>query len=255
MQLIDSHIHLYSTEYGQETRGLIHNGIAKGITRMLMPNVDMGTIQPMLDLSGEFPENCYPMMGLHPCSVQKDFEEVLDKMEKFHEKSKYCAVGEIGMDKYWSLEFIKEQEEALKIQLQLAGKLGLPVSLHTRNCTAEVITIIKQLAIPGLKGVFHCFSGNKEQADEIIEMGFYLGIGGVLTFKNAGLDKVIETIPVQHLILETDGPYLAPVPFRGKRNEPEYLLLIARKLADIKKLSPEETAKITVQNTSTLFGL
>jgi TatD DNase family protein len=195
------------------------------------------------------------MMGLHPCYVKDNFEEELALVEKELRTGNYIAVGEIGMDKYWELDHLPQQEEALRCQLRWAHELDLPVALHTRNANDEVIAIIRDLNLPGLRGVFHCFSGTVEQANEMIQLGFYLGIGGVLTYKNGGLDKVITEIPLEHLVLETDGPYLSPVPFRGKRNLPAYIRYVAEKLADIKNQTLHRVADITTENARRLFRI
>jgi TatD DNase family protein len=194
-------------------------------------------------------------MGLHPCYVTENYQDELANVKRLLNSNKYFAVGEIGMDKYWSLDFITQQEEALRTQLGWASELDLPVSLHTRNATREVIDIITALNLPNRKGVFHCFGGTFEEAEEIINLGYHLGIGGVVTFKNSGLDVIIKDIPIEKLVLETDGPYLAPMPFRGKRNDPKYLRIIAEKIASIKNISLELVASTTTNNANQLFGL
>jgi TatD DNase family protein len=255
IELIDTHVHLYAEEYSADQSLLIENAISSGVKQFLLPNIDHTSFDGLQKLVEDYPGVCIPMMGLHPCYVKSDYKSELEKIESLLRKEKYCAIGEIGMDKYWELDFIAQQEEALRFQLILAYELKLPVALHTRNATEEVIAIIKDLKLSGLTGVFHCYSGDLEQAMRVIDLGFYLGIGGVLTFKNSGLDKVVEGISLNHLLLETDGPYLAPVPHRGKRNEPAYLRLVAEKLATLKNISLEEVASVTSANAKKLFRL
>ncbi|MEI6509048.1 MAG: TatD family hydrolase, partial [Bacteroidota bacterium] len=225
------------------------------ISRMFMPNIDVKSIQPMLDVAWSFPQNCFPMMGLHPCSVDEYVEENLFQIHKWFKKRKFYAVGEIGLDYYWSLDFKDQQIAAFKKQLQWAIQFDLPVVIHSRNANDDIISIITQMKHPKLRGIFHCFSGNAEQAKQITDLGFYLGIGGVLTFKNSGLDKAIEAVSLEQMVLETDSPYLAPVPHRGKRNESLYIEIIARKLAELKNVSLETVAQITTENSKKIFGI
>jgi len=222
---------------------------------MLLPNIDSGSIAGLKQLAEDYPNYCLPMMGLHPCYVKENFETELSIVEKELKTGNYIAIGEIGMDRYWELDHISQQEEALRIQLKWAYELDLPVALHTRNANDEVISILRDLNLSGLRGVFHCFSGSPEQAAAMIELGFYLGIGGVLTYKNGGVDKIVAELPLDHIVLETDGPYLSPVPHRGKRNLPGYILHIAQKLAEIKNITPEEAGEITSANARKLFRL
>ena len=255
MQLIDTHLHLYAEEYAADRKALIAAAKSDGVARLLLPNIDSSSVEGLKALAEEYPDYCLPMMGLHPCYVKDNFEEELALVEKELRTGNYIAVGEIGMDKYWELDHLSQQEEALRRQLRWAHELDLPVALHTRNANDEVIAIIRDLKLPGLRGVFHCFSGTVEQANEMIQLGFYLGIGGVLTYKNGGLDKVITEIPLEHLVLETDGPYLSPVPFRGKRNLPAYIRYVAEKLADIKNQTLHRVADITTENARRLFRI
>lgn len=255
MQIIDTHLHLYAEEYAADRKALIAAAKSDGVARLLLPNIDSSSVEGLKALAAEYPDYCLPMMGLHPCYVKDNFEEELALVEKELRTGHYIAVGEIGMDKYWELDHLPQQEEALRRQLRWAHELDLPVALHTRNANDEVIAIIRDLNLPGLRGVFHCFSGTVEQANEMIQLGFYLGIGGVLTYKNGGLDKVITEIPLEHLVLETDGPYLSPVPFRGKRNLPAYIRYVAEKLADIKNQTLHRVADITTENARRLFRI
>lgn len=255
MIFTDTHTHLYSQEFENDKIQLIEKAIKNGVTRLFMPNVDVHSIQPMLDLVWQFPENCFPMMGLHPCSVDEHVEANLFQIQKWFKKRPFYAVGEIGLDFYWSTEFKDQQISAFKKQCQWAIQYNLPINIHSRNATDEVIAILTDMQHPKLRGIFHCFSGNAEQAKQVTELGFYLGIGGVLTFKNSGLDKAIENIDLKHLVLETDAPYLAPVPYRGKRNESFYTIEVAKKLAELKKVGLQKVADITTENSKIIFGI
>lgn len=255
MIFTDTHTHLYSQEFENDKIQLIEKAIKNGVTRLFMPNVDVHSIQPMLDLVWQFPENCFPMMGLHPCSVDEHVEANLFQIQKWFKKRPFYAVGEIGLDFYWSTEFKDQQISAFKKQCQWAIQYNLPINIHSRNATDEVIAILTDMQHPKLRGIFHCFSGNAEQAKQITDLGFYLGIGGVLTFKNSGLDKAIENIDLKHLVLETDAPYLAPVPYRGKRNESFYTIEVAKKLAELKKVGLQKVADITTENSKIIFGI
>jgi len=255
MEFVDTHIHLYAEEYGELQNELINNAIEAGVKKFILPNIDSTSITGLHQLTQNYPNNCFGMMGLHPCYVTENYEKELSNVHQLLLSNKYCAVGEIGMDKYWSLDFIVQQEEALRTQLGWASEMDLPISLHTRNATREVIDIISELNFPNRKGVFHCFGGTLEEAEDIIKLGYHLGIGGVVTFKNSGLDIIIKEVPLEKIVLETDGPYLAPMPFRGKRNDPQYLRIIAEKIASIKNISLELVASITTTNANQIFGL
>lgn len=255
MRLIDTHVHLYASEFDSDREQVIEFARKAGLEKLLLPNIDRNSFPGMMELVAAYPDLCIPMIGLHPCYVDGDYRNQLALVEEELQKGGYVGVGEIGMDRHWSLDHIVQQEEALRIQLTWASHHDLPVALHTRNANDEVIAIIRDLALPGLRGVFHCFSGSLEQARQMIDLGFSLGIGGVVTYKNAGIAEVLAHIPVGHLVLETDGPYLAPVPHRGKRNTPAYLVHIAEKLAEIKGMPVEELAAITTSNARKLFRL
>jgi len=218
-----------------------------------MPNVDHQSIDGMLELESRFPNQCTAMMGLHPCSVKKDFERELYIVEDWLSKRKFSAVGEIGTDLYWDKTFWDQQQEAFLIQVKWAKQYDLPIIIHCRESIDETIALVENQQDGKLTGIFHCFSGNAEQAARIIKLGFYLGIGGVATFKNGGLDKVLPEIDLAHLVLETDSPYLAPVPHRGKRNEPAYIPLVAKRISEIKNCSIEDIQKSTTQNALKLF--
>ncbi|MEN9446271.1 MAG: hypothetical protein RL728_783, partial [Bacteroidota bacterium] len=231
--------------------------LAKGVQKMLLPNIDQSSIEGMLTLADNYPNICYPMMGLHPCSVDENSLEILKNLEFFFtENHKFIAVGEIGIDLYWDKTFLKEQIEAFEIQINWAKKYKLPIVIHARDSFNEIFEVLDQMNDEHLTGVFHCFSGNLEQANKVLSYGgFKLGIGGVVTFKKSGLDEVLKNISIDHLILETDSPYLAPTPYRGKRNESSYIPLIAEKLSSIYGISEEEIGIITTQNALNLFKL
>jgi TatD DNase family protein len=253
MNLIDTHAHIYSTEFDSDRDEMIREIRAAGIDRIYMPNVDVYTIDAMLRCESSYPGMCIPMMGLHPCDVKEDFEDQLELMKEWLDKRSFAAVGEIGLDLYWDKSFFEQQKEALKIQIDWAKNESLPIVLHCRESMDETIEIVREEQDGSLRGIFHCFNGNLSQAKEIIELGFLLGIGGVATFKNGGLDQVIPEIGLEHLVLETDAPYLAPVPFRGKRNSPAYLPYIASKIGDYLKVSKETVAAQTTANALNLF--
>lgn len=251
---IDTHTHLYSEEFNTDRTHIIKKAITSGVKKMYLPNIDSTSIEAMLQLENEFPENCFPMMGLHPCSVNENVESELKLVEEWLGKRKFCAVGEIGIDLYWDKTFFEQQKMAFKKQIDWALKYELPIVIHCRDAFDEIFEILNSYnKLP--KGIFHCFSGNLEQANKIISLNkFKLGIGGVVTFKNSGLDKVVEQIDMSHLVLETDSPYLAPVPFRGKRNESGYLVMIAEKVAALKNLSIAEVAEVTSNNADKIFS-
>lgn len=257
MKFIDTHTHLYSDQFNEDRTLVVQNAIDVGVDTILLPNISSKYTEEMLDLCAEFPENCFPMMGLHPCDItSENIAEELQHVEEELAKRKYIAVGEIGLDLYWDKSTLEIQKEVFIKQIELAKKHKLPIAIHVRDSFTEAIEIIEELNDKNLRGVFHCFTGSNEDAERVINLGeFYLGIGGVLTFKNSGLDKTIVKIDLQHLILETDSPYLAPVPFRGKRNESKYILNIAEKLAEVHKTSIEKVAEITTENAKKLFEL
>jgi len=255
MKFIDTHTHLYLKQFKQDRAQVINQAVESGVEKMLLPNIDSGTISAMNAICKQFPENCFAMMGLHPCDVKKEtFEKELYIVEQELNSGKYIGVGEIGLDLYWDKSTLGLQKKAFEIQINLAKKHNLPIAIHVRDSFKEAIEIVEKLNDENLTGVFHCFTGNKEDAKRIIDLGnFYLGIGGVLTFKNGGLDKTIEHINLEHLVLETDAPFLTPAPNRGKRNESKYIVNIAEKLAEIKKVSLQQVAETTTKNAQTLF--
>jgi TatD DNase family protein len=249
----DTHTHLYSEEFNADRNEIIKHAISKGVTKLYLPNVDSTSIDGMLQLEKEFPENCFAMMGLHPCSVKENYLEELAIIESWLDKRKFAAIGEIGIDLYWDKTFLNEQEIAFKKQIDWALTYNYSIVIHCRNAFDEIYSILNSYqTLP--KGIFHCFSGTIEQAEKILALKhFKLGIGGVVTFKNSGLDKVLESISIEDVVLETDAPYLAPMPHRGKRNESSYIPLIAQKVADIKNISIEEVQHITTKNATYIF--
>jgi len=255
MNLIDTHAHIYSDEFQNDKTVTIEKAKAAGVSKIIMPAIDSATHENMLRLEEEYAGTCISMMGLHPCSVKENYEEELRIAEEYLVKQKFIAVGEIGLDFYWDLSFKNQQYAAFHQQVEWALQYDIPISIHSRNATDECIKVVQEHQQGKLRGVFHCFSGTLQQAGQLIELGFYLGIGGVLTFKNAGLDKIVNEIDLANIILETDAPYLAPVPFRGKRNECSYIPYIAQKLADIKEMPVDTIAAITTANAEKLFGL
>ena len=255
MILTDTHTHLYSSDFDADRTELIETAIKGGIKRFFLPGISSESISAMLQVEKQFADNCFAMMGLHPCSVDASYQDELQVVKQWLSKRKFAAIGEIGIDLYWDKTFIDQQQSAFRAQIQLAKEYKLPYVIHCRNSFNEVMEIVSEFKNDALKAIFHCFSGNVEQAEEVIAAGdFKLGIGGVVTFKNSGLDKVVEAIDLKHLVLETDAPYLAPMPYRGKRNQPDYLLLVAQKIAAIKNISIEEVAAVTTQNSVEVFG-
>jgi TatD DNase family protein len=256
MQFIDTHTHLYLNEFDADREDTVNKAIASGVGIMLLPNIDNSSWKPMLDLCSRFPSNCYAMAGLHPTSVLPEtIESELSGVKLRLETGNYIAIGEIGIDLYWDKTHQSLQEEIFRIQLQLAKQYRLPVAIHVRKSYDEVWHILKLESGSDLRGVFHCFPGDEMQARRVIDAGFLLGIGGVVTFKNSGLQKVVAAVGPEHIILETDAPFLAPAPFRGKRNEPAYIPVIAEKVAELCGRSLEEIAEITTNNAMTLFNL
>jgi TatD DNase family protein len=255
MRFIDTHAHLYSSPIKENIEGIMKNAMDNGIDTIIMPAIDSTTLEAMLEVEASYPQNTMAMMGLHPCSVKENVKEELAIIEAQLQKRKFIAIGEIGLDYYWDKTFMNQQMEAFEIQMQWALDYKLPIAIHTRNAMGETIEAVKPFAKKGLRGIFHCFSGSKELAEQIISMGFHLGLGGVLTYKNAGVAEAIKDIPMEWLVLETDAPYLSPVPYRGKTNEPSYMIQVAMKLAEIKNLPLHEMAAITTSNAEKLFGL
>ncbi|HXA01809.1 MAG TPA: TatD family hydrolase [Cytophagaceae bacterium] len=250
---IDSHAHIYSKEFDADRQFILERCLEKGVNKIFMPNVSHESIEGMLEVEEKNPGHCIPIMGLHPCNVKKNFEKDLYEVEDWLKRRKFAAIGEMGTDLYWDKTFFSQQQEAFKIQVGFAKKYQLPIVIHCRNSFRETMDLLKEIKHDSLTGIFHCFSGNAEEAQEIIDIGFYLGIGGVVTFKNGGLDKVLPGIDLKHIVLETDCPYLAPVPHRGKRNEPTYIPIIAGKVAEIKNIPVAEVAAASTANSLKVF--
>jgi TatD DNase family protein len=252
----DTHAHLYLEEFDADRERMMQRAELAGVYDLFLPNIDAGSMQKMLDVCARWPHLCHPMAGLHPTSVNGNFREELKQIAAFLEKDpgRFCAVGEIGTDLYWDKTYVHEQEEAFNMQLDLALSYGLPVVIHTRNSMEETLGILESRNDRGLKGVFHCFSGDLAQAGRAVALGFYLGIGGVVTYKKSSLPSIVEAMPLSNILLETDAPFLPPVPHRGERNESSYIPLIAGKIAEIKKISLEEVAERTTLNALTLFN-
>jgi TatD DNase family protein len=255
MILADTHAHLYLDAFDADRHDSVRRALALGVKYMLLPNIDAGSAEPMLDLCRAFPGRCFPMIGLHPTSVGPDFREQLGTMEEWLKKEKFVAIGEMGIDLYWDRTYFGEQKEAFRRQIELALMYDLPVVIHSRNSFPEIFSLLEEIRPEGLRGVFHCFTGDAAQAAHITGMGLHLGIGGVLTYKSSKLAEALEEVPVDRLLLETDAPFLAPAPHRGKRNESAFIPDIARKLAEVKGLTMAEVARITTENARKLFRL
>lgn len=256
MKLIDTHAHLYSAEFDADREAIIDNAREQGIEKIILPAIDSETYDAMMNLQRQYPDLCSAANGLHPCSVKAEtLEAELRFCEEQFNSNSFIAIGECGIDLYWDPSTLELQKEALEVQCQWAIGKDLPIIIHSRNATAECIDVLKPYAAKGLKGVFHCFSGTIQEAETIIEMGFYLGIGGVLTFKKSELPNVVKHIGLNKLILETDSPYLAPVPYRGKRNESAYLRYITDELSSLFMIGSHEIAEITTRNAKALFRI
>ena len=255
MRFIDTHAHLYSSPIKENIEGIMKNAKDNGINTIIMPAIDSSTLASMLEVEAAYPKNCMAMIGLHPCSVKENVLEELAVVEQQLQKRKFIAIGEIGLDFYWDKTFTSQQQDAFTTQMQWALEYKSPIAIHTRNAMGETIEAVKPFAKKGLRGIFHCFSGSKESAQQIIDMGFHLGLGGVLTYKNAGVAEAIKDIPMEWLVLETDAPYLSPVPYRGKSNEPSYMIQVAMKLAEIKNIPLHEVAQMTTKNAQGVFGI
>lgn len=253
--LIDTHTHLYSEQFQEDRTAMIHRAIAAGVERMYLPNIDLASIDGMHALEKEFPNNCFAMMGLHPCSVDENWEDVLAEMKQHLEKRPYVAIGEIGIDLYWDKTFVEQQKAAFRTQIRWAKEMGLPIVIHARDSFPEIYEVLDEENDERLKGIFHCFTGTIEDVNKIKAYGgFYFGIGGVVTYKKSELPDVIPHIPLDRLLLETDAPYLPPVPFRGKRNESAYVIHTAEKIAEILGLPMMQIRDITTQNALSIFG-
>lgn len=255
MKLIDTHTHIYLPEFDGDRDEAVSRALEHGIEKLLMPNIDIHSVAPMLSAATRYPEICYPMAGLHPTSVKEDYMKQLEVLEDLWTEHKFIAVGEIGIDLYWDKTFIKEQIYTLRRQIAFALEKDVPVVIHSRDSFPELFSVLDEFEGSGLKGVLHAFTGDTPIAERAVRLGFMLGIGGIVTFKNAGLDRVVKSVGPENLILETDSPYLAPVPHRGKRNESAYISLINRKLSEIFGMEEAEVAAVTYDNSVKLFNI
>ena len=255
MILTDTHTHLYSEEFENDRTEMIQRAIDAGVSRFFVPSIDSGYTQKMYDLENQFPQNIFLMMGLHPTYVKENYLEELAHVEAELTKRKFYAIGEIGIDLFWDKSFLKQQQHAFQYQIRLAKKYKLAINIHCRDAFDEVFEVMDSESSSDLFGIFHCFTGDLGQAKRAIDLNMKLGIGGVATFKNGKIDQYLKEIDLKHIVLETDSPYLAPVPFRGKRNESSYTKLVAEKLAQIYHLPIEEIARITTENSKAIFGI
>ena len=251
--LIDSHCHLYLEEFNTDLEAVMQRAFNAGVQRFYLPAIDSGSTADMLRLEQAYPGICISMAGLHPCSVKDNYKHELELVKQMLSQRKFAAIGEIGLDLFWDKSFLNEQYDAFNQQIELAISYQLPIVIHTRDAMKETIDVVKNYK-GKVKGIFHCFGGSLEEADQVIELGFLMGIGGVVTYKNAGLAAVIKEIDLKHIVLETDAPYLTPVPFRGKRNESSYLKYIQEKIAEIKNVSAEKVAAVTTANALEIFA-
>ncbi len=255
MILTDTHTHLYSEAFDEDRDRVVQNALDKGIKRFFIPAIDSTYTRAMLDLERAYPENIFLMAGLHPTHVKENYEKELQHVGEQLAKRKFYAVGEIGIDLYWDKTFLRQQQEAFRHQIRWAKKYGLPIVIHCRESFDEIFEILESEKGDDLLGIFHCFTGNLEQAKTAISYNMKLGIGGVVTFKNGKIDRFLDQINLEHIVLETDAPYLAPVPYRGKRNESAYLMNVLEKLSDVYGTSKEEIARITTENSKEVFGI
>ena len=251
--LVDTHTHIYLDQFDDDLAEMMQRAKDNGVEKFYLPNIDSSSIDAMLNLEKLHPGTYVAMMGLHPCSVKENYKEELAIVKSWLDKRVFCAIGEIGIDLHWDTSTFEIQKEAFRTQIKWAKELDVPVVIHSRKSTKEVIYVLREEKDDRLRGIFHCFGGSVEEAKSIIDLGFYLGIGGVVTFKKAGLDKTMEDIPLENVVLETDSPYLSPSPYRGKRNESGYVKLVAEKLAAIKNRTLEEVAEITSKNALDIF--
>jgi TatD DNase family protein len=255
MKFIDTHSHLYISDFDKDRDVVIQESLEAGVYRILLPNIDLDSTEQMLNVCKTYPDICFPMIGLHPCDVKADYKNVLEQIFNQFDTYRFVGVGEVGIDQYWDKSFIEEQKEALRIQIRFALDHNLPVIIHKRQSYYETMEVLNEFSGEKLKGIFHCYSGSTQHAYEVIEKGFLLGIGGTVTYKTSNLDKVLPDIPLEKIVLETDSPYLTPVPYRGTRNKSSYIPIIAQKLAEIKQITIEEVANQTTKNAIELFSL
>jgi len=255
MAIIDTHAHIYSKEFSQDETKMINRAKQTGLEAIFLPNIDIESIKPMLRLTENYPNFCYALMGLHPCSVKENYEEVLQHIKSYFATHKFYGIGETGLDYHWDLTFKQQQQAALRIQIEWAIELKLPLILHTRKSFEDTFEIVSEYKCDQLKGIFHCFGGSPAAAQKVIDLGFYIGIGGVVTFKNSNLTETIAATPLNKILIETDSPYLSPVPYRGKRNEPANTKYVVEKIAAIKNLSVEEVEATTTKAAKVIYGL
>ncbi len=253
MMLADTHAHLYLEQFDEDREAMMQRASESGVARVYLPNIDSRTIEAMLAVEAAYPGRCFPMMGLHPCSVKEDYERELSIVRYWLEQRPFCAIGEIGIDLYWDKTFFEAQQNAFLTQVEWALEYDLPIIIHLRDSFDEVVNLLKPIKDKRLRGIFHCFGGTVQQAETAISLGFLLGIGGVLTYKKSGLDETLKHIGLEHLVLETDSPYLTPVPFRGKRNESAYVRIVAERLAEVKQENMEVIAEQTTRNALKIF--
>ena len=252
-KMVDTHTHIYDEQFDGDRDTVIARAVDCGVGRMLLPNIDVQTVQPMLNICRLYPCRCFPMLGLHPTSVDEDFEQQLEIIGSYLDHTNIVAIGETGMDLYWDKQYLGQQMESFRIQIGWAKKYGLPLSIHCRKAYNEIIAVLKKEQDGSLTGVFHCFPGNKRQAEEVIGLGFMLGIGGVVTYKNSEMAAIVQHVGIEHILTETDAPYLPPVPFRGKRNESAYICHIVQKIAELKSMTVNEVANETNANAERVF--
>ncbi len=255
MKTIDTHTHLFLPQFDNDRDEVIQRAIGHGVEKMILPNIDTNTIEPLLHLSKKYPTHCFPSMGIHPSSIKENYHEEINIIENELASNKYYAIGETGIDLYWDKTYFNQQTEVFKLHIEWAKHYQLPLIIHSRNAVEPILNILKQQQDGRLFGVFHSFTGNIGQAREIIKTGFKIGVGGIVTFKNAGIDKLITQLTINDILLETDSPYLAPVPKRGKRNESAYTVYIAEKLAELFNISAEKIIDTTTRNANNLFNL
>ena len=253
--IIDTHAHVYLEDFDEDANLIIERAVTENVEQILLPNIDMSSVDRLLGLCDKNPQIYKPMIGLHPCYVKEDYNDQLAQLKKYLDREDIVAVGEIGIDLYWDKTFEKEQIQAYKTQIEWSKEKSLPFVIHSRESLDLTISIVEKMQDGHLKGVFHCFNGTLEQAQRIMDVGFYMGIGGVVTFKNAGVDKTVAKLPMEYLVVETDAPYLSPVPYRGSRNEPSYVSKVVDKIAEVKEMDRAEVCKLTTENARKLFSL
>jgi len=255
MEFIDTHCHFYLNDFDADRDEVLQACITANVNTLLLPNINRDSIEPMLKVCQSYPQHCFPMLGLHPSDVNNHYQEELNYILNQYDPKQYLAIGEVGIDLYWDRTYINQQIMAFRQQIEFAIKHDLPLIIHSRKSFTEILSVLNEYKQTKMKGIFHCFSGDVNQAKKVIEKGFYLGIGGTLTYKNSGIQEVVKQIPLSHLVLETDAPFLPPVPHRGKRNQSNYIPLIAEKISELKGISIEEIAQTTSFNAKSIFKL